>query len=151
MKPSLVVETGVEKGLGAVLLCAALRKNSEEGVAGRYLGTDIDSTAGGLLCGVYSEHGKVAYGDSIETLRTLEEPIDLFINDSDHSAEYEAREYRMVESLLHAKSFVIGDNAAANSVLADFSAQTNRSFILVPEYPVNHWYRGAGVGIAYRR
>jgi hypothetical protein len=35
----------------------------------------------------------ILYGDSIESLAKLDESIDLFINDSDHSAEYEAREY----------------------------------------------------------
>jgi len=44
--------------------------------------------------------GKILYGDSITSLKTLSEPIDLFINDSDHSAEYEAREYQVIEPLL---------------------------------------------------
>ena len=46
LKPKLVIETGVDKGLGSVLLCAALARNAEEGHEGRYLGTDINPRAG---------------------------------------------------------------------------------------------------------
>src|SRR5712671_7184162 len=35
-KPRLVIETGVDKGLGACLLCAALMRNASEGSPGRY-------------------------------------------------------------------------------------------------------------------
>ena len=46
MRPHVVVETGVEKGLGAILLCAALKRNVDEGFPGRYYGTDIYRGAG---------------------------------------------------------------------------------------------------------
>ena len=150
-KPGLVIETGIDKGLGSVLLCAAVKRNSSEGHTGRYLGTDIEPSAGYLLDGTYKEHGSIAYGDSIESLQKLDEPIDLFINDSDHSHEYEAREYETVEHLLHDESVILGDNAHTSMSLAQFAAKTKRLFTMVPEYPENHWYRGCGVGIAYRR
>src|SRR6202050_4507308 len=96
LKPRVVVETGVEKGLGAMVLCAALLRNAAEGSPGRYCGTDIDPAAGLLLCEPYRSMGDILYGDSIESLRTLTPPLDLFINDRDHSVEYEAREYRCI-------------------------------------------------------
>ena len=48
-KPAIVVETGVDKGLGSCLLTSALMKNSEEGYPGYYYGTDINLKAGYLL------------------------------------------------------------------------------------------------------
>jgi hypothetical protein len=87
---------GVERGHGALVLCAALLKNQNDGFPGHYLGTDIDPKAGWLLSEPYSQIGKILYGDSITSLKTLSEPVDLFINDSDHSAEYEAREYDVI-------------------------------------------------------
>ena len=93
LKPKVVVETGVDKGLGSVVLIRALMKNKEEGYSGYYYGTDINSQAGYLLNGEYQEYGEILYGDSLESLNKITNEIDLFINDSDHSAEYELNEY----------------------------------------------------------
>ena len=40
IKPKVVIETGVDKGLGSILLCSALLRNKEEGFEGKYYGTD---------------------------------------------------------------------------------------------------------------
>ena len=148
-KPKLVVETGVDKGLGAVLLCSAVKKNVEEGHQGYYVGTDINPEAGYLLDGVYSQFGRVIYGDSIETLKQLPQAVELFINDSDHSAEYEEREYQIIESKLVSDSIILGDNAHVTQKLAEFAEKTDRKFIFVPEMVEGHRYPGAGVGIAF--
>lgn len=58
-----------------------------------YYGTDIDRGAGLLFCEPYRSMGEILYGDSIESLAALDVIIDVFINDSDHSADYEGREY----------------------------------------------------------
>ncbi|MCB9332287.1 MAG: class I SAM-dependent methyltransferase [Lewinellaceae bacterium] len=149
LKPKLVIETGVDKGLGSVLLCAALLKNAEEGFPGKYLGTDINPEAGYLLAGRYAEVGKILYGDSIESLSKIEEPIDLFINDSDHSISYEYREYEVIHKLLTARSIILSDNAHVSGSLADFSLKTGRHFLYFQEEPENHWYPGAGIGISF--
>ena len=47
-KPKIVVETGVDKGLGACVLTAALMKNSEEGYT-RLLLWNRHKPKGGLL------------------------------------------------------------------------------------------------------
>ena len=148
-KPRLIVETGVERGHGALALCAALLRNGEDGAPGRYLGTDINPDAGYLLSGKYQTVGKILFGDSITSLRVLAEPIDLFINDSDHSAEYEAEEYKTIASKLSAKAIVLGDNAHVTDKLARFSRETSRSFLMFKEQPKNHWYPGAGIGISF--
>ncbi len=98
VKPRIVIETGIQHGLGSVLLCSALRRNATEGVAGRYFGTDIDPGAGVLLGPPFDQFGTILYGDSIESLQRMNETIDLFINDSEHSAEYEYREYQVIKS-----------------------------------------------------
>ncbi len=115
IKPKLVVETGVDKGLGSVLLCSALLHNTQEGSPGRYLGTDIAADAGALLGGPYAEVGSIAYGDSIDTLKLLNFTIGLFINDSDHSAQYEAREYETIQEKLDKQSIILGDKSLTQS------------------------------------
>lgn len=148
-RPRLVIETGVDKGLGAAVLCAALLRNAEEGHPGRYLGTDIDPGAGRLLGPPYDTVGKILYGDSIASLEAIDGPIDLFVNDSDHSAAYEAREYRTIEAKLAPGALIIGDNAHVTDELLRFAEATGRRFLFVREVPAGTWYPGDGIGFAF--
>jgi predicted O-methyltransferase YrrM len=149
LRPAVVVETGVDKGHGAVLLCAALLRNATEGAPGRYYGTDINPAAGWLLGPPYSAVGEVLYGDSLESLQRLSLPIDLFINDSDHSAEYEYQEYLAVTPRLRPQAVILGDNAHATSSLERYSRERGRAFLFFQERPKDHWYPGAGIGISF--
>ncbi|ANE82191.1 hypothetical protein A7U43_25655 [Mycobacterium adipatum] len=149
MKPEVVIETGVDKGLGACLLTAALMRNSAEGYEGRYLGTDIDPDAGYLLSGKYAEFGQVLYGDSIETLTALDLTVDVFVNDSDHSAEYEAAEYEVVAQKLSGRAVILGDNCHVTDKLLEFSLKRGRHFLYFGERPADHWYPGGGIGISF--
>lgn len=151
LKPKVVVETGVDKGLGSCLLCAALARNAADGAPGYYYGTDINPQAGYLLAEPYSRFGKVLYGDSIASLQNLSQPIDLFINDSDHSADYEGREYETIKDRLSANAVVLGDNSHVTTKLIEFAQRTDRNFLFFAEKPKDHWYPGGGIGIAFRR
>lgn len=148
MKPHLIVETGVEKGLGSVLLCSALLRNQREGFPGRYFGTDIDPDAGYLLTPPFDSVGQVLYGDSIESLKRLD-GVGLFINDSDHSSDYERREYQIIASKLTPGAVILADNAHCNGELASFSRNHGRQFLFFREDPAGHWYPGAGIGISF--
>jgi predicted O-methyltransferase YrrM len=151
LKPRTVIETGVDKGLGSCVLTAALKRNKEEGYDGRYYGTDINPDAGYLLCDEYAKHGRIMYGDSIESLKSFDDPIDLFINDSDHSAEYEAGEYQAIANKLSERAVVLGDNSHVTDKLLEFSLATNRHFVFFQEKPFKHWYPGSGIGISFSR
>ncbi|MCK5135628.1 MAG: class I SAM-dependent methyltransferase [Bacteroidales bacterium] len=150
IKPKIIIETGVDKGLGSVVLCAALLRNKKEGFKGKYYGTDINPKAGYFLSGKYKKTGEILYGDSIKSLSKFSEKIDLFINDSDHSSEYEYQEYLTIKPLITDNSIILGDNSHCTSKLADFSHETDRNFIYFQETPLNHWYPGAGIGISYK-
>lgn len=151
LKPKVVVETGVDKGLGSCVLTAALKRNSEEGHAGKYYGTDINPDAGYLLSGEYARFGEILYGDSIQSLKKLNEKIDLFVNDSDHSSSYEAEEYEVVADKLSERAVILGDNSHCTNELLNFSLKNNRHFVFFQERPLNHWYPGAGIGISFIR
>jgi hypothetical protein len=151
VKPKVVVETGVDHGVGSCLLAAALIKNLEEGSPGEYFGTDINPFAGQLFTGKYENMGKILYGDSIQSLVALEREIDLFINDSDHSGEYEYQEYEAIRSKLSNQAIILGDNAHSSISLAKFSSETSRSFHFFKEYPKDHWYPGAGIGVSINK
>lgn len=148
-QPALVVETGVHDGIGAVVLTEALRRNANEGIPGRYRGTDIDPKAGWLL-DAPDVDAQVLYGDSIASLESLDPgSVDLFINDSDHSAEYEYREYQIMTTQLSPQGVILGDNAHATDALLDYSERTGREFVFFDERPADHWYPGAGIGISF--
>jgi hypothetical protein len=151
MKPEIVVETGVDKGLGSILLCAALLRNKKEGFNGKYFGTDINPDAGYILSGQYESLGKILYGDSISSLSEFPDKIDLFINDSEHSADYEYQEYVTIKKLITDKTIILGDNSHSTCKLADFSIEMGRSFVFFNEKPLDHWYPGAGIGISYKK
>ena len=148
MKPRLVVETGVAQGVGAIIITSALKQNANEGFPGQYLGTDIDINAGELFVAQFREFGEILYGDSIESLKKITLPIDIFINDSDHSAKYEAEEYECVKNMLSKNAIIIGDNSHVTQELSKFSKRNNRSYIFFKELPVNHWYPGGGIGFS---
>jgi hypothetical protein len=149
-KPKLVVETGVDKGLGSCVIAAALMRNAAEGYPGRYLGTDINPKAGYLFSDSYADMGKILYGDSIESLSSLTDSIDLFINDSDHSQDYEAREYQVIHSKLSENAIILADNAHATDALFDYSLRENKKFLFFKEQPESHFYPGAGIGVSFK-
>ncbi len=148
-KPKVVVETGVDKGLGSCVLAEAIRRNQQEGHPGYYYGTDINPDSGFLFGDAYKEYGQILYGDSITSLSAFDKTIDLFINDSDHSADYEAREYRLIEDKLSENAIVLGDNAHVTDALVMFAWSTGRRFLYFDEWPEDHWYPGAGIGAAF--
>lgn len=151
LKPSTVVETGVDKGMGSCVLTSALSRNKEEGCPGYYYGTDINPDAGYMFTGEYRKYGTILYGDSIESLKKIHEKVDLFINDSDHSEEYEAAEYKAIRGKLSESAIILGDNSHCTSKLLDFSLEMDRNFVFFQEKPVKHWYSGAGIGISFIR
>jgi hypothetical protein len=151
MKPALVIETGVDHGVGACILASAILRNRAEGYAGKYYGLEIRPEAAQFFKGRYAEAGEILVGDSLASLRGLNEPIGLFINDSDHSADYEYKEYLEIRRLLAPSGVILGDNSHVTDRLAQFSEEENRSFIFFAEKPANHWYPGAGIGISFPR
>jgi hypothetical protein len=149
-KPKLIIETGVDRGLGSVILSRAAMKNSIDGYSCRYLGTDINPDAGYLLKGTLKQYGEIVYGDSIDSLKKINDPVDIFINDSDHSADYEAREYETIKPLLTPSSILLGDNSHVTNKLYEFAVIEGMSFLHFAEQPTSHWYPGAGIGAAFK-
>jgi len=150
IKPKIIVETGVDKGLGSCILTSALIKNNSEGYSGYYYGTDINSNAGYLLTKKYAKFGEILYGDSIKSLNNFNKKIDLFINDSDHSADYEYNEYLVIKSKLSKKGIILGDNCDATDKLIKFSLENKMCFLYFQENPNNFFKNGGGIGFSFK-
>jgi predicted O-methyltransferase YrrM len=148
-KPRVVVETGVDKGLGSVVIAAALMRNVAEGNPGRLVALDINPNAGYLLSQPYSQVGEIVYGDSLASIASLQEKVDFFIHDSDHSAEHEHNELNAISPKLSANALILSDNADCTDELLKFARRTQRQFLFFAEKPKNHWWPGDGIGVAF--
>ncbi|MGC5020458.1 class I SAM-dependent methyltransferase [Micromonospora sp. DT47] len=149
-KPAHVVETGVDKGLGSCVLAAALLRNAAEGHPGRLTSLDINPEAGYLArTAPWSEVVDLVIGDSVASIEALDRPVDLFLHDSDHSRAHEKREFDAVEGKLAPGAMLLTDNVTDTDVLPEHAERTGRRFLAYRETPVNHWYPGDGIGVAW--
>ncbi|MGY1723811.1 class I SAM-dependent methyltransferase [Blastococcus sp. SYSU DS0533] len=145
LRPEHVVETGTDKGLGSVVLAAALLRNGR----GRLTTVDINPESGYLIAGPYAQVVDRVVADSVETLRSLERPVDVFLHDSWHTFEYETAELDAVAPRLRDTSVVLSDNAHDSDALSAWAERTGRRFTFFREEPLEHWDPGAGIGAAW--
>ena len=143
-RPGIIVETGTEKGLGSLVIAEALRKNG----IGKLITIDMEPSSGLLIGPEYSELVERMIGDSLQCLSNIE-TIDLFIHDSDHSAEHEMAEFNVALPRLSSNALVLSDNSHVTDELQKWALSNDRRFAYFAESPLNHWYKGAGIGVAY--
>lgn len=148
-KPRVIVETGVDRGLGTAVIAAALAKNAAEGAPGTVYATDIVADCGHLVAAPYKKYCELLIGDSIDLLKKFTLPVDIFIHDSDHTPEYEWSEFQAIASRLHPDSLVMSDNSALTSKLRDFANQRGLDFLFFQDQPKDHWWPGDGIGTAF--
>lgn len=146
-QPDLVVETGTDKGLGSCVLAAAILRNGK----GRMITIDVDPGSGYLLGPPYSDVVDRIVGNSLDVLSAQTEPISIFVHDSLHTREHEVAEYLAIEDRLTDDAFVLSDNAHATNALVTWAERTGRRFAFFAERPLDHWYPGAGIGLAFQR
>jgi predicted O-methyltransferase YrrM len=148
-KPRVLIETGVDRGLGTMVLAAAVMRNDQEGFPGVVFGTDIMPDCGHLLAEPYKSHCRILLGDSVETLKKFAEPVDIFLHDSDHRPEYEWAEFIAVEHCLHRGSIVMSDNSQQSRKMREFARRIGKSFLYFQDEPRDHWWPGDGIGAAF--
>jgi predicted O-methyltransferase YrrM len=148
-KPRVFVETGIDRGLGTAVIAAALKRNAEEGFPGLVYATDIVPDCGHLLAEPYKSFCRLLIGDSVASLKQFPEPVDIFIHDSNHLAEYEWAEFLAIEPRLHPASIVLSDNSQQTPKLWEFSRRIGRTFLYFQDAPKDHWWPGDGIGAAF--
>ena len=144
-RPNHVVETGTDKGLGTLVIASALLRNGR----GHLTSIDINRESGFLVSGKYASVTTLVVADSVASLSNIDEPIDLFIHDSDHSAAHEAAEFGAVASALSHDAVVLSDNSHVTTELPSWAESTGRAFLFFREVPEEHWYPGGGIGAAW--
>jgi predicted O-methyltransferase YrrM len=148
-KPRVVVETGVDRGLGTAVIAAALKRNADEGFPGLVYATDIIPECGHLLAEPYKSYCRILIGDSVQSLKCFKESVDIFLHDSDHRPEYEWAEFVAIEQRLHPGSIVLSDNSQQTSKLLEFAQRIGKAFLFFQDAPKDHWWPGDGIGSAF--
>lgn len=143
-RPALVVETGTDKGLGALAVTRALQRNGE----GRLITVDTNPDAGLLLRGFHGPYD-VVIADSVSTLSGMTDPVDLFIHDSLHTRQHELAELAAVEVSLSSSATVLSDNSHVTDALPSWAESRGKRFLFFAEKPQEHWYPGGGIGAAW--
>ena len=146
LHPEHVVETGTDKGLGSVVLAAALLRNG----TGRLTTIDVNPESGYLVTGRYGSVVDRLVGDSLAEIGRLDGAVDVFLHDSLHTFEYETAEFVAVEPRLREGAVVLSDNAHESDALSGWAERTGRTFSFFDERPAGHWYPGDGIGAAWR-
>jgi predicted O-methyltransferase YrrM len=147
LRPTTVVETGTDKGLGSCVFATALMRNGN----GRLITIDVNPDSGYLVTDRYRDVVERRIGDSVTELEQLKTTIDLFLHDSLHTHDHEMNELRAVQAKLSTRAIVLSDNAHESDALAHWAEQSHRTFSFFAEQPQNHWWPGDGIGAAWDR
>ncbi len=143
-QPDHIVETGTQLGLGSCAMAAALLRNGH----GRLTTIDIDPEAGHLISDPWASVIDRRIGSSLEVLAGLKD-VDMFIHDSLHTYDYEAKELTTVEPNLRDRAIVLSDNAHQSAALSRWAEGTGRHYLFFKEQPLNHWWPGDGIGASW--
>ncbi|WBO64906.1 class I SAM-dependent methyltransferase [Streptomyces camelliae] len=148
LRPEFVVETGTNRGLGSAVIAAALLRNGR----GRLATADIDDRSGELILPPYDKVVEHVVGDSLEFLAgpvARQQPIDLFFVDTGHTPEHERAELLAGAPLLAPHAVVVATKTYCWPELSRWAEEQQREFLHFSEKPLDHWYRGVGIGASF--
>lgn len=149
-KPKTVVENGVELGYTAVVLCAALLKNREEGFTGNYYGFDFDPEAGHLINDErFKDIAHIIEGESLYSLSVFEDPIDFYFSDGERSLDYESREFELLKVKMSKTGILVSNKLHLSNAASRFAIETGKKLIYFREDPLDHWFPGSHIGIVF--
>jgi hypothetical protein len=152
LKPSLVVETGIQDGLSSIVLLRALERNDEEGSPGRLKSFDIMPGSGWLVGERHRPNWQLTIGSTYDTLEPALEggEVGVIIHDSENT--YESEQFEFGVALRHAADrLLLMTNRAPVGGLRDFAAEHGLRYVEFVEEPL-HFYPGTPQGAAlYRR
>ena len=149
IKPAVVVETGIQDGLGSLALLRALHHNAAEGSPGRLISFDTDEEAGWLVPERVRGSWTRVQGrtdDALEpAVRDL--TIDLFIHDTPHTAEIQTHEFGVALAHASRRIAMIDGSGGQYPVLRELCERNGGTHLHFRERPRDHFYPAPGIGI----
>ena len=152
LKPNLVIESGIDKGLGSTLLIYAQYKNMQEMNDGdfKYIGTDIIKKKNFIFNKNNSKFKKYQFifQDTLNFLKNFNDKKKIiYISDAEHNYDFELKEFNLIKKNLADDSLIISDNNSGS--LSTFSIENNKKLIYFHEKTKNFWYDGGTSSISY--
>jgi hypothetical protein len=147
MRPRFVVEAGTDKGLGACLIARALQRNAAEGQPGTLVALDTNRSSGAMLGARFMDVARLCICDSVEYLYRCEQPIDLFIHDTTPDAVHERSQYAALARAVSPRGVLM--SSWYTPEFLSLCRRTHRRLLVLPEFPLDHWYPGSRLPIAF--
>jgi hypothetical protein len=142
LKSGFVVEAGVDKGLGAAIICEALRRNAAEGHTGDYLGIEYNPIQRSSIYARFPhKRGEIRHGNLPDVIRTIDRKIDLFLHDTTTEpvhvrAQLEALQGHMAPRGVIAVPWPLPQ-------FAEYAAKNDKRLLMHKDEPVRHGYPGS--------
>ena len=148
LKPQLIVETGVQDGLGSMVLLRALERNSDEGAPGRLMSFDLLPGSGRLVSERYRANWELVIGSTFDTLpgALAGRSVGMFVHDSLNTYECEQFEFGVAMKHADARLLLISNRAAVGG-LRDVAKAHGLPYSEFHEQPL-HFYPGTPQGVA---
>lgn len=150
LKPGLVVEAGVDRGLGALLISRALQRNADEGAKGDYLGIELSETKQIQLYDQFPGRiGRIVRGDSVEVVRKLDRQVDFFIHETIPDAGHVEAQLAALMPLLSPRGVIMSpwptEPFIRHAIERDLGLLTHQ------EQPLRHWFDGDRITFVFGR
>jgi hypothetical protein len=142
LKSGFVVEAGVDKGLGATIICEALRRNAADGYTGDYLGIEYNPLQrSSIYAGFPRKRGEIRHGNSPEVIQSISRKIDLFVHDTTPDpahvrAQLDALQDHMAHGGVIASPWALPQ-------LVEYATNNGKRLLMHKEEPARHWYQGS--------
>jgi hypothetical protein len=142
LKSGFVVEAGVDKGLGAAIICEALRRNAAEGHAGDYLGIENNPVQQSSIYARFPhKRGEIRHGNSPDVIHTIARKIDLFVHDTTPDpvhvgTQLDALQGHMAEHGVFASTWALPQ-------IVEYAARNGKRLLMHKDEPARHWYLGS--------
>jgi hypothetical protein len=149
-KPGLVVETGIYRGLGSLVLLRALERNRQEGFPGELMSFDITSAAGDLVRPEVRGGWRRFTGSTQELLEPALEgrQVDMLFQDTPHTEENQRFEFGT--ALRHAgpRLLLVDGSGGDARHLGLIAAEKGGGHHVVPAPSRDHVYGGTDIAFA---
>jgi hypothetical protein len=142
LKPGFVVEAGVDKGLGATIICEALRRNAAEGYTGDYLGIEDNPLQRSSIYARFPhKRGEVRHGNSPDVIHTIARKIDLFVHDTTPDPVHVGAQLEALQGHMAERGVLVSTWAVPQFV--EYAATNGKRLLVHKEEPARHWYSGS--------
>jgi hypothetical protein len=141
LKSGFVVEAGVDRGLGAVVICEALRRNAAEGYNGDYLGIESNRLQrSSIYYGFPHKRGEIRHGNSPDVIHTIARKIDLFVHETTPDPDHVATQLSALQG--HIAERGVFASAWALPQFVEYAARNGKRVLMHKDEPAHHWYPG---------